>query len=63
MTRKHSFSSEKIDAVLPLKENDFEWFEILNASLNKFFNCLSTCLIVTKDSEFQSMRKKIVDLK
>jgi hypothetical protein len=51
---------KKIDAVLPLLLKDYDRFEILNKSMKKFCSDLiNTCWIVTKESEYKELNKKI----
>ncbi len=53
--------TKKIDAVIPLIMSDFERFEILHASLKRFFKDLGTCWVVTRDDEFDKIKSKIND--
>ena len=52
---------EKLDAVLPLTLADYERFEILDYSIQRFFECLGTLWIVVPDKEFKELGR--TDLK
>lgn len=53
--------SNKIDAVLPLKINDFERFKILYASIKKNFFDLGIFWVVVVDNEFETLSALIQD--
>jgi hypothetical protein len=51
--------SHTLDAVLPLTESDFERYEILRQSLDRFFPDLGTCWIVIADREYNALSRRI----
>lgn len=51
------------DAVLPLKFSDYERFQILNASLQKFVRDLRKLFIIVPDNEVGLFRTKIDDIR
>ncbi len=51
----------KLDAVLPLTLKDYERFRILSYSIKRFFECLNTLWIVTKNDEYKELSAKIDD--
>jgi len=48
-----------IDAVLPLVISDFERFRILDRSLQTFHECLGAFWIVTRDDQYQEMKRRL----
>lgn len=50
--------NQRIDAVLPLVWYDYERFQILQESLDRF-ECLGTLWIITRDEEYRELRGKI----
>ena len=53
---------QKLDAVLPLKFNDYKRFRILDASLKKFMKDLGKLFIVVPDKEVELFQSKIRDI-
>jgi len=49
----------KVDAVLPLTNKDYERFEILRESLERFFHDLGKCWVVVSGREYYHIRAKI----
>ena len=52
---------QQLDAVLPLKFNDYKRFRILDASLKKFMKDLGKLFIIVPDKEVELFRSKIKD--
>jgi hypothetical protein len=52
---------QQLDAVLPLKFNDYKRFSILRASLKKFMKDLRKLFVIVPDKEVESLRSKIKD--
>jgi len=61
MNPELSVSNLKLDVVLPLANRDYERFEILRKSLQRFFPDLGTCWVVVSDREYDQIRSKIRD--
>ena len=53
--------AEKIDAVVPLTLKDYDRFEVLRKSCNRFLRNLGTCWVVTPDRETAILSKLIRD--
>ena len=53
--------NQQLDAVLPLKFDDYKRFRILDASLKKFMNDLGKLFIIVPDREVELFRSKIKD--
>jgi Family of unknown function (DUF6492) len=51
--------SPTLDAVLPLTARDFERYEILRKSLDRFFPDLGVCWVVLADWEYDALRARI----
>ena len=49
----------KIDAVLPLTLSDIERFRILEKSLEKYFEGLNKCWVITPDREYTWIKRKL----
>ncbi|MEW6600029.1 MAG: DUF6492 family protein [Nitrospirota bacterium] len=51
---------KKLNAILPMLLRDYERFEILNKSLNKFcHDLIDVCWVITRDSEYRELHRKI----
>src|SRR2546425_4170438 len=53
--------SPTLDAALPLTGRDFERFEIMRKSLDRFFPDLGTCWVMVADREYDDISRRIRD--
>jgi hypothetical protein len=60
MTSRLVAGAPRVDAVLPVLLRDLDRFEILDASIRKFFAPLGRCWVVAADHELAQVRRRVV---